>query len=189
MFVSFNVNAQCKEYIIGVNGDTLNCVDMNNKKQGRWVIKVDNLRGERGYEEVYNVYGGLQDNGVWYTPSKTTRSRFTGSGLGVNDDPAKFLGGGDGMQVQVDRRNNLTAYYGSQFGNYSRTNRVTREGRKAITPRHELGEFPYRFNWQSPILLSSHNPDIVYFGSNHFLFDERLCHEWELALANLYSTS
>ena len=51
LFVSFNVNAQCKEYIIGVNGDTLNCVDMNNKKQGRWVIKVDNLRGERGYEE------------------------------------------------------------------------------------------------------------------------------------------
>ena len=31
-----------------------------------------------------------------------------------------------------------------------------------------MGEFPYRFNWQSPIQISSHNPDIVYFGSNHF---------------------
>ncbi len=123
---------------------------------------------EVDHEEVYNVYGGLQDNGVWYTPSKTTRSRFTGSGLGVNDDPAKFLGGGDGMQVQVDRRNNLTTYYGSQFGNYARTNRLTREGTKRITPRHDLGEVPLRFNWQTPILLSRHNQDILYFGANKF---------------------
>lgn len=72
------------------------------------------------------------------------------------------------MQVQVDTRDNITAYYGSQFGNYSRTNRMTRVGTRRITPRHELGEFPYRFNWQSPIQLSTFNQDIVYFGSNHF---------------------
>jgi hypothetical protein len=72
------------------------------------------------------------------------------------------------MQVQVDTRDNATVYYGSQFGAYQRSNRITRDGAKRITPRHEMGELPYRFNWQSPILLSSHNPDIVYFGSNHF---------------------
>src|SRR5678809_1413534 len=72
------------------------------------------------------------------------------------------------MQVQIDTRDNATFYYGSQFGAYQRTNRITRDNNRRITPRHELGEFPYRFNWQSPILLSSHNPDIVYFGSNHF---------------------
>src|SRR5690606_23463144 len=121
---------------------------------------------EVDHEKPYNVYGGLQDNGVWYTPSKTARSRFSNSGLGMNEDPAKFLGGGDGMQVQVDRRNNLTTYYGSQFGNYARTNRLTREGTKRITPRHELGEVPLRFNWQTPILLSRHNQDILYFGAN-----------------------
>ncbi len=64
LFVSFNVNAQCKEYITGVNGDKLNCVDMNNKKQGRWVIKVDNLRGERGYEEE-GVYKNNLKEGDW----------------------------------------------------------------------------------------------------------------------------
>jgi photosystem II stability/assembly factor-like uncharacterized protein len=31
-----------------------------------------------------------------------------------------------------------------------------------------LGEKPLRFNWQSPILLSPHNNDILYFGSNKF---------------------
>ena len=116
----------------------------------------------------YNVYGGLQDNGVWYVPSQPGRNPFAGSGLGLTIGGEANLGGGDGMQVQVDTRDNITAYYGSQFGNYSRTNRMTRVGTRRITPRHELGEFPYRFNWQSPIQLSTFNQDIVYFGSNHF---------------------
>ncbi|HEU5167267.1 MAG TPA: hypothetical protein VFU29_17105, partial [Chitinophagaceae bacterium] len=124
-------------------------------------ITTDNAR-------PYNVYGGLQDNGVWYIPSQTNRNPFGGGGLGQTTGSESNIGGGDGMQVQVDTRDNATTYYGSQFGNYSRTNRITREGTRRITPRHELGELPYRFNWQSPILLSSHNPDIVYFGSNHF---------------------
>ena len=40
-----------KSYIISVRGDTLNCVDLNGKKQGPWVIHVDELRGEPGYDE------------------------------------------------------------------------------------------------------------------------------------------
>jgi photosystem II stability/assembly factor-like uncharacterized protein len=126
-----------------------------------YAITTDNAR-------PYNVYGGLQDNGVWYVSSQTGRNPFAGSGLGLTVGGEANIGGGDGMQVQVDTRDNITTYYGSQFGNYSRTNRMTREGRRSITPRHELGEFPYRFNWQSPIQLSSFNQDIVYFGSNHF---------------------
>ena len=51
-FTSFAGNAQkWKSYIIRVKGDTLNCVDQKNRKQGRWVVHVDDLRGERGYEE------------------------------------------------------------------------------------------------------------------------------------------
>ena len=38
-------------YIISVNGDTINCVDKKNLKQGKWVIRVEELRGEPGYEE------------------------------------------------------------------------------------------------------------------------------------------
>jgi len=126
-----------------------------------YAITTDNAR-------PYNVYGGLQDNGVWYVPSQTGRNPFANSGLGQTVGGEANIGGGDGMQVQVDTRDNATTYYGSQFGNYSRTNRITRDGARRITPRHELGEFPYRFNWQAPIVISSHNPDIVYFGSNHF---------------------
>jgi photosystem II stability/assembly factor-like uncharacterized protein len=127
-----------------------------------YAITVDNAR-------PYNVYGGLQDNGTWYLPSVAPRSGFANSGLGLADDVVRNIGGGDGMQVQVDTRDNQTVYYGSQFGNYSRTNRLAREQSRSITPRHQMGEKPLRFNWQSPILLSPHNSDILYFGS-HRLF-------------------
>jgi antitoxin component YwqK of YwqJK toxin-antitoxin module len=62
--ISFNSFAQCKSYIIGVHGDTLNCVDMNGKKQGRWAIHVDELRGEPGFEEE-GVYLDDKKDGLW----------------------------------------------------------------------------------------------------------------------------
>jgi len=64
MLISFAANAQCKDYIIGVRGDTLNCVDVKGKKQGRWVVKVESLRGERGYEEE-GQYINNKKEGTW----------------------------------------------------------------------------------------------------------------------------
>lgn len=110
----------------------------------------------------YNVYGGLQDNGVWFGPSTnnpSTRWHSTGQ------YPFKSIMGGDGMYTQVDTRDNVTAYTGFQFGNYFRVNTKT-GSRKRITPSHELGDTPLRWNWLSPIHLSVHNPDIFYMGSN-----------------------
>lgn len=45
------VQAQLKEYRIGVKGDTLNGIDKAGKKQGKWIIHYDEVRGEPGYEE------------------------------------------------------------------------------------------------------------------------------------------
>ncbi|MBK8699526.1 MAG: glycosyl hydrolase [Saprospiraceae bacterium] len=116
-------------------------------------------------EDVYNVYGGLQDNGVWMGKHSYNYSTSWQSN-GVY--PYKLLLGGDGMQVQVDRSDNQTVYTGFQFGNYYRIDKRTGK-RKFITPKHELGERPYRFNWQTPILLSPHNQDILYMGANKLL--------------------
>ncbi len=112
----------------------------------------------------YNIYGGLQDNGTWYGPS-TTKDNDQWDYEGVY--PWKQLGGGDGMQVQVDTRDNKTAYTGSQFGFYGR--RSTEGGRRLfIYPRPDLGEPKYRFNWQTPIWLSKHNQDVFYYATNRF---------------------
>jgi photosystem II stability/assembly factor-like uncharacterized protein len=120
-------------------------------------IAVDNAK-------PYNVYGGLQDNGTWFG-SSTTKENYNWYASG--DNPFQSINGGDGMQVQVDLRDNKTIYSGSQYGSYSRQNLVTKEN-KYIKPSNDLGEPQFRFNWQSPILLSKHNQDIIYYGSNKF---------------------
>ncbi len=109
----------------------------------------------------YNVYGGLQDNGVWKGPSTNRESRaWQQSGHYA----FKLIMGGDGMQIAVDTRDNQTVYTGFQFGNYFRIE-LDKDKTKRITPRHDLGERPLRFNWQTPIHLSSHNQDILYMGA------------------------
>ena len=112
----------------------------------------------------YNVYGGLQDNGTWMGSSQT-RENYDWFDSGHN--PYTMLNGGDGMQVQVDTRDNKTIYSGSQYGAYSRQNLTTKE-RKFIRPMRNLGEPAFRFNWQTPILLSKHNQDVFYYGTNKF---------------------
>jgi photosystem II stability/assembly factor-like uncharacterized protein len=103
----------------------------------------------------YNIYGGMQDNGVWY-----------GKSTNAPEDPWESLYGGDGMVVAVDTRNNDIVYTGSQFGNYVRINKKTNE-RKRITPGHDIGKAPNRWNWRTPAELSYHNQDIVYMGSQY----------------------
>ncbi len=110
----------------------------------------------------YNVYVGLQDNGVWMGPSTyKPNTQWHNSGQYA----FKSILGGDGMQIAIDTRDNQTVYTGFQFGNYLRINTNTGE-RKYITPKHELGEPPLRWNWQAPIHLSIHNQDILYMGAN-----------------------
>jgi len=112
----------------------------------------------------YNIYGGLQDNGTWFGPSNTKDiDQWDYEGI----YPWKQIGGGDGMQVQVDTRDNKTVYAGSQFGFYGRRNTDGGRG-MSIYPRNELGETKLRFNWQTPIWLSRHNQDVFYYGTNKF---------------------
>jgi len=116
-------------------------------------------------KKPYNVYGGLQDNGVWYGPSNYKNSKNWES---TGSYPYKMIGGGDGMQVQIDNRDNDIVYAGSQFGYYYQKNLKTNK-EIDIHPKHELGDTPYRYNWQAPILLSPHNQDILYMGANKLL--------------------
>jgi photosystem II stability/assembly factor-like uncharacterized protein len=103
----------------------------------------------------YNIYGGLQDNGVYFGPSTASKSDI---------DAWKYISGGDGMYVLADPRNNNIVYSGFQFGNYNRYDRAS--GRSSrITPTRDIGVPPYRFNWRTPVEMSPHNADILYFGS------------------------
>ena len=156
----------------GVNisyDDGKNWIKNNSPTVGQfYAINVDN-------QEPYHVYGGLQDNGVWMGPHHADEnSRWHQTG----HYPWKMILGGDGMQVQIDSRNANVVYTGFQFGNYYRLH-IENGERKYIQPKHELGETPYRFNWQTPILLSPHNQDIIYLGSNKLHRSLNQGDDWE----------
>ncbi|UPQ80308.1 glycosyl hydrolase [Flavobacterium azooxidireducens] len=122
------------------------------------------------YQKPYNIYGGMQDNGVWVGPSNY---KYNVEWHQEGKYPFESLMGGDGMQTQIDRRNADIVFTGFQFGNYYRIDRSKKE-MKYISPKAKKDEKPLRFNWQTPILLSSHNQDILYMGSQylHRSFDQ-----------------
>ena len=64
LLISAKGFSQCRTYKIGVKGDTLNCIDMNGTRQGRWVNELPPLRGEKGYEEQ-GVYINGKKEGQW----------------------------------------------------------------------------------------------------------------------------
>jgi antitoxin component YwqK of YwqJK toxin-antitoxin module len=59
-----NGHGQLKDYNIGIKGDTLNATDLKNQKQGKWVVRYDEMRGEPGYEEEGEYKNGRRE-GVW----------------------------------------------------------------------------------------------------------------------------
>jgi hypothetical protein len=63
-FLFLSTKAQVKTYKISVKGDTINVVDKNGLKQGKWVTHVDPLRGEPGYEEE-GVFVNDKKEGLW----------------------------------------------------------------------------------------------------------------------------
>ncbi|MBO0591381.1 glycosyl hydrolase [Cellulophaga sp. E16_2] len=155
--------------------DGANWIKSNTPAVGQfYAINVDN-------EKPYNIYGGLQDNGVW-KGAHTAKENVAWHQSG--DYPWKSIMGGDGMQVQIDSRNANIVYTGFQFGNYFRLD-LENKKQDYIQPKHELGETPYRFNWQTPILLSSHNQDILYLGGNKLHRSLNQGTDWETISTDL----
>ncbi len=89
LFLFFiNGNAQYKTYQISEKGDTINAVDKTDKKQGKWVIRIEEIRGEPGYEEE-GLFKDDKKEGVWRLYN------LTGDLIGVEN---YHLGGKDGIQ-------------------------------------------------------------------------------------------
>ncbi len=68
LFVACHGFSQCKTFMIGVHGDTLDCTDNGGLKQGKWVIHTPDLRGEKGFEEE-GVFNNSKREGTWRTYS------------------------------------------------------------------------------------------------------------------------
>ncbi len=111
-------------------------------------------------QQPYHVYGGTQDNGSHGGPNHSA------GGRGVTRSAWYRVGGGDGFYVCVDPTDNNTIIYESQFGVLGRRYRDTGEAGSIRPPQSDPDGPRDRFNWMSPILMSTHNPQIIYFGGN-----------------------
>lgn len=120
----------------------------------------------------YNVHGGTQDNGTWRGPSQ---SRNPG---GATRYDWHRIGGGDGFYAQIDPTDNVTVYGESQFGVIYRVNVNTWERSSIRPPQSERDGPRDRYNWNSPILLSQHNPQVIYFGGNKLFKSYNRGDEW-----------
>lgn len=116
-------------------------------------VAVDNRR-------PYRAFGGLQDNGTWGIPSQTLRPS------GPTNPDALFIMGGDGFMCRIDAADPDLIYAASQDGNLARRNLQTGAG-KSVRPKVQAGADKYRWNWNTPFILSAHNPSIYYCAAQY----------------------
>ena len=110
-------------------------------------------------KQPYWVFGGLQDNGSWGGPA------ISKNGGALNEDWIS-VSGGDGFVCRIDPNNTNLVYFESQNGRIGRRNLATGE-RVSIRPERPSRDVSYRFNWNTPFILSHHNSKIFYSAGNY----------------------
>ena len=165
--------------------------------------------------DPYYVGGGLQDNGLWMTPSNSREYR------GILNMHSTWIAEGDGFHTQIDPEDWRTVYTVNHVGFVARQNIETREY-TYITPTPETitnfkdfvnynydetrnkytidpGEHwffrerpdrpllppQFRFNWSSPFIISSHDSKKVLFGSNHLFQSYDRGDSWKIISPDL----
>ncbi len=128
-------------------------------------VAVDNSK------PFYFVYGGTQDNNTLGGPSRTTDR------IGIANDHWFVTVGGDGFETQIDPEDPMIVYSQWQHGGLVRHDR--RSGETVdIKPREKPGEDGYRWNWDSPLLISPHNRKRLYFAANILFRSEDQGNSW-----------
>ena len=134
-----------------------------------------------GYDmrDPYYVCGGLQDNDPWCGPSNTR------SFHGIRNQDWYETAYGDGFFTIVDPTDSTIVFSETQGGNMNRYDLTTGEKTpmRPITGPRENGDTAkeYRFNWNSPLQLSPHDPATIYLGANYVLRSRDRGMSWEEA--------
>jgi len=130
-------------------------------------IAVDNAA------PFYQVYGGTQDNYSLGGPSRTMSAHGMVSADWVTTET------GDGFESQVDPEDPNIIYAQSQYGWLSRYDKKSGEN-LGIKPKERKGEKAYRWNWDSPLLISPHLHTRLYFAANKLFRSDDRGNSWKV---------
>ena len=168
---------------------------------GGWQISVDggeNFHIQRNVSlaQYYHVFvddrdpywvcGGLQDNGNWCGPSRTNEPR------GIMAGEWYTVSGGDGFYtVPVPGMPHLV--YSNAQGGYFRITDTQSGQTRSIEPYpwmigsqgQSMAQARYRFNWDAPIVISPHDPAVVYWGGNVLFRSRDFGFSWEVISPDL----
>lgn len=129
-------------------------------------------------EPFYNVYGGTQDNSSQGGPSRTTKAH------GIKNNDWFLILDWDGHQPATEPGNPDIVYGQRQQGHLARFHRKTGEY-VSIQPQTKPGEPGERYNWDAPILVSSHDPKRLYHASQRVWRSDDRGNSWQPISADL----
>jgi photosystem II stability/assembly factor-like uncharacterized protein len=154
--------------------------------QGRtWREFLDNLPAVQFFNVSYDmstpfhVFGSIQDHGSRRAPVDLSRGRDRVPAQAFQSAP-----GGEGSRHAIDPRDPNVVYSAGFYHNINRADlsRVDARGRAqstGITPRLGPADGYLRGQWLSPIILSVHDPDVVYFGGQYLFRSWNRGDTWE----------
>ncbi len=107
----------------------------------------------------YWVYGAQQDNSTIAVPSRGAGEPYS-------------VGGGESGHIAVDPRDADVHYAGNYGGTISRTDRETGISENVrvyadMQTGQRAADMKYRFQWNAPIRISPHDPNVAYTASQH----------------------
>ncbi len=125
----------------------------------------------------YNVYIGTQDNNSLAGPSRTLNSS------GITNFDWKFTLGGDGFETQADWKDDNILYVQSQNGGLVRYDK--KNGESLFIQPVNVTDSGYRFDWDSPLLISKHNNKRLYFAANKLFRTNDQGSTWDIISPDL----
>ncbi|MFN7117247.1 MAG: VPS10 domain-containing protein [Saprospiraceae bacterium] len=162
-------------YDAGETWDIINNVELSQFYQ----ILVDD-------RQPYYIYGGLQDNGTWFGPSNSLHRE------GIMKRHWTQLAGGDGYYAVPVPGNEHEVFANLQGGVIFHVDTRTGNTRTIHPYPNKIGsagdavaDHKYRFNWDSPIHISPHDPNTVYTGGNVIFKSSDRGYSWEVISPDL----
>jgi len=159
-------------YLMGCDGGVYESYDAAKTwqfKNNLPLTQYYHVRTDNDYP-FYNIYGGAQDNGSWYGPSRTKR-RYT-----VNADWVHTIGG-DGYLSIPDPNNPDIHYCESQYCGLQRYDRST--GNSIYIKPQPTEDEEYNWNWNTPYLISAFDSKTLYVGGNYVLKSTDMGGTWK----------